>query len=71
MLDKNQKIRLQSKLFTLFNTVDGKEVLRLLKEDMFTSHDNATDRDIFIDEGRRRLIKYFENILISKQKQGD
>jgi len=71
MLDKNQKIRLQSKLFTLFNTVDGKEILRLLKEDMFTSHDTATDRDIFIDEGRRRLISYFENILISKQKQGD
>lgn len=71
MLDKNKKLRLQSKIFTLFNTVDGLEVLRLLKEDMFISHDNATDRDIFVDEGRRRLISYFENIVISKQNKGE
>lgn len=71
MLDKTQKIRLQSKIFTLFNTVEGKEVLRLLKEDMFVSNNQATDRDIFIDEGRRRLISYFENIVISKQNQGE
>ena len=71
MLDKNRKLRLQSKIFTLFNTVDGKEVLNLLKEDMFTSHDKASDREIFIDEGRRRLVSYFDTIITTTLSKGD
>jgi hypothetical protein len=71
MLDKNTKLRLQSKIFTLFNTVDGKEVLRLLKDDMFISNIDATDKDIFIDEGRRRLISYFDTIVKTTLNKGD
>tara|TARA_R110002074_G_scaffold251376_2_gene422911 strand:- start:1582 stop:1800 length:219 start_codon:yes stop_codon:yes gene_type:complete len=71
MLDKNKKLRLQSKIFTLFNTVNGKEVLNLLKEDMFTSHDKASDRDIFIDEGRRKLVSYFDTIVTTTLNKGD
>ena len=71
MLDKNKKLRLQSKIFTLFNTVNGKEVLNLLKDDMFTSHDKSSDRDIFIDEGRRRLVSYFDTIVTTTLNKGD
>ncbi len=66
MLDQQKKLRLQSKLFNLFNTKDGQEVIKLLKDDNFTSHLEYTEKEILIDEGRRRLIKWFEDIINAK-----
>lgn len=66
MLNNKKKLRLQFIIRKILDNDNGREMLKLLKEDLFISHIKASDKDLYMDEGRRRLVVYLEDIINSK-----